>query len=316
MGIHDRDYYRGATRGSLHFGGASPMVWRLIVINAIVFVLQLVVTGQQRVTLDGDAFPGFRESYVVPISHVTEWLKLDTSAVLEHGQVWRLVTYAFCHDTHSLWHLIFNMLVLWWAGQAIEAIYGSREFLAFYLTAALVAGLGDIGLALALRHWHSTVGASGAVMAVFTVFALYHPTRTVLFFYVIPIEVRWLLLLYVAQDLYPVIQALGGQTSFDGVAHAAHLGGAAYGFLYKRFDLRYGDLLNRDWSPARMWRSWGRRQQVRVYTPPPPEFDEPDFKEQVDVVLAKISSHGEASLTEQERALLKEASRRFKKTSQ
>jgi hypothetical protein len=54
-------------------------------------------------------------------------------------------------------------------------------------------------------------------------------------------------------------------------------------------------------------------ENVRLYEPPDERAPMPDLKVQVDEILAKISAQGEASLTESEREILKEASRRFKK---
>src|SRR5947209_4876954 len=74
------------------------------------------------------------------VSVVTEWCELDTKKVIYNGQVWRLLTHAFCHDWRGgIWHIFFNMLILYWFGCTIEAMYGAREFLLFYLTAALIA---------------------------------------------------------------------------------------------------------------------------------------------------------------------------------
>src|SRR5262249_39604855 len=81
------------------------------------------------------------------VSLVQEWAELDTRKLL-HGQVWRLLTHAFCHERFGVFHILFNMLFLYWWGCTIESMYGTREFLAFYLTAAVVAGLAFVGLDL------------------------------------------------------------------------------------------------------------------------------------------------------------------------
>jgi hypothetical protein len=135
--------------------------------------------------------------------------------------------------------------------------------------------------------------------------------------FVIPIELRWLVAIFVIYDLYPLLRELGGAGALDNVAHAAHLGGLLYGFLYKRFDLRYDRLLA-GWSWPKMKRmvrtaTSRKPENVRLYTPPQEVVPTPDLKLRVDEILAKISAEGESSLTETERELLKEASRRFKK---
>ena len=65
----------------------------------------------------------------------------------------------------------------------------------------------------------------------------------ILVMFVIPVELRWLVVMYVIYDMFPLLRQLGGAGALDQVAHAAHLGGLAYGFLYKRFDLRYSRLM-------------------------------------------------------------------------
>jgi hypothetical protein len=101
------------------------------------------------------------------------------------------------------------------------------------------------------------------------------------------------------------------------VAHAAHLGGLLYGYLYKHFDLRFsrlfaggGGSLFRQLARSR---PLGRRTNVRIYAPPDDRAKPVDLEKRVDEILAKISAHGEASLTDSEREILKDASRRYKR---
>jgi membrane associated rhomboid family serine protease len=297
MGVYDRDYYRNDPPSGGILGGVAPVCKWLIAINIVVFVLQIL-------TLDS------------PGGGVTKWLAYSTPRVL-HGEVWRLLTYAFCHDVNSRTHLLFNMLGLWIFGAQVEPIYGPREFLRFYLTGAVVSSLGFLAVQLVVGRGGTMTGASGAVMAVTMLCALYYPSMKIMVMFVLPVELRWLVVMYVIYDLYPLLMELGGAKFLDNVAHAAHLGGLAYGILYKRFDLRYSRLLA-GWN----WPRWRRLvktstrrkpENVRLYEPPEERAPMPDLKLQVDEILAKISAHGEASLTESEREILKEASRRFKK---
>jgi membrane associated rhomboid family serine protease len=116
------------------------------------------------------------------VSIIDEWFALRTSKVIR-GQVWRLVTYAFCHSRGELFHILLNMLGLFWFGITLESMYGGKEFLLFYLTAAVVAGLASIGLDVWLGWDLPTVGASGAVMAVLVLYAIHYPRNTIRFFW-------------------------------------------------------------------------------------------------------------------------------------
>ena len=94
------------------------------------------------------------------------------------GQVWRLLTHAFCHDRYGVFHILFNMLFLYWFGCTLESMYGSREFLLFYLAAAVFAGLAFVGLDLYTGSRIPGIGASGAVMAVTMLYAMHFPRDT------------------------------------------------------------------------------------------------------------------------------------------
>ncbi len=181
MGIYDREYYRRDGPSFLGSLANTGVVCKwLILINAGVFVVQLVL---------GEAF--------------TNALLLDPEAVL-HGEVWRLLTYAFLHDPDSLWHILFNMLFLWWFGTDIEDLYGHKEFLTFYLVSALVGGVtyqlaGMGGLMKPVpqlideEHWRLAIpgclGASGAVTAVMVLYALHYPTRIIYIWFFLPVPI-------------------------------------------------------------------------------------------------------------------------------
>src|SRR4051794_10108995 len=118
MGIYDRDYYRRDGSGFMVFANRGAVCKWLIAINVMAFLLQLV-------TRPGPAAPNAGEP-----GFFTALFALDRSLVME-GQVWRLLTYAFLHDPGNLWHILFNMLFLWWFGSDMEDLLGPREFLAF-----------------------------------------------------------------------------------------------------------------------------------------------------------------------------------------
>src|SRR5271166_6118913 len=120
MGIYDREYYRGETGGPSWFGGVAPWCKTLIVINCAVFLLQNAL---------GADSPLFRE-----------WLAASPEAIFQHGRIWQLWTATFLHG--DILHILANMWFLWLVGREMESLYGSRDFLAFYLLAAGVSTLG------------------------------------------------------------------------------------------------------------------------------------------------------------------------------
>ena len=256
---------------------------------------------------DGPFLP---DEFLPSVSRVQEWCQLDTDKVVYRGQLWRLLTCAFCHDRFSVWHILINMLFLYWFGRMLEPLYGSREFLLFYLTAAVVASACHVALDLFTHHSVPALGASGAVMAVVVLYAIHHPRDKICIFMLFPIEIRWLVLLYVILDLHPVLLALSGTPQYTGVANAAHLGGAAFGFLY----WRYGWHLEDTWERLRRLGHGWRGRLPRHARPSRRSRDSgpADLDALVDKILQKVQQEGEASLTDVEREVLHIAAQRYR----
>lgn len=331
MGVENRDYYReggGYTDRVSGWGMPTlpPVVKWIIIANVVVFLLQIFITREPYDSEVQAQVKRFQElerdvprelteeqleafkALVGPVSVVQEWFQLETGKVLR-GQVWRVVTSAFCHDRFGILHIFFNMLFLYWFGVTLEAMYGSREFLLFYLASAIFASLAYIGLDLATGGSTPAIGASGAVMGVTMLFAIHFPRHIIYVMYIIPVEVRWIVVLYALFDLHPVLLALGGYRAYTGVAHAAHLGGLAFGFLYWKFHLRLEPLAG--WLRTPRWdRLFGSRRGIRVFKPEPRGADR-KLDTQVDDILRKIHEHGEASLTDRERETLTAASKKY-----
>ena len=249
-----------------------------------------------------------------PVSVVQEWFELDPQKVV-HGQLWRLVTYAFCHDRLGVWHIVFNMLFLFYFGRMLEPLYGSKEFLIFYLTAAVISGLCHIALGLFTHRLTPAIGASGAVMAVVVLYAILHPREKFYIFMLIPIEIRWLVIIYVIYDLHPVLLALAGTPVPTGVANAAHLGGAAFGYLYWRWGGRLEDIWDRGARRGKLLRA-RLAGNVRLHREPDDDYDGKSKRDELDAlvdgILAKVHKHGRESLTKRERAVLQAAAERYK----
>jgi hypothetical protein len=162
-----------------------------------------------------------------------------------------------------------------------------------------------------LRVDPQILGASGAVFAVFTLFAMHYPRQKLSLFGVLGIEVRWLLAAYVAIEAYPVVRSLSaGQLGDGGTAHSAHLGGLLFGWLYYRWNMRFTNW----WDRIAGRTATGiraRKAGLRVYNPK--TQPDPDLSARVDEILDKISRQGEESLNARERRILRQASEQMKK---
>lgn len=310
MGYMDRQYCReGASeRWTLHGGSAVKI---LVVVNLIFFLVQLFTSSPQR----GQA------------GWFTDWFAMNPEKVFHEFQLWRLLTGAFLHSTADAWHLILNMLVLWYFGTPVEELYGKKEFLAFYAAMAVLSSLifgvaellaqeGNFDGRLPGASMRTMIGASGAVFAVTVLCACHYPYNTVLFAFILPMPLWVLVAIFIFADFILLMQGTDG-----GVAVAAHLGGAAMGFLYYKANFRFLRLWD---SVRRLFRSPGPRSStsLRLYRPPAGE-DQPapepvaprrslneQLEGQVDAILAKLAQHNMDMnmLTEEERQTLSRAS--------
>ena len=169
---------------------------------------------------------------------------------------YQVFTHMFTHSPDFIFHIVFNMLVLWMFGRVLENVWGPKRFLTFYLA----CGAGAAALHLLVQHLRydpvlvqrlimadvtndeatfralidrvgflaPAVGASGAIMGIMAAFAYLFPNTPLIILPIpFPIKAKWLVLLYIAFDLLGGFGYLGG----DRIAHFAHLGGALTGFL-------------------------------------------------------------------------------------
>jgi membrane associated rhomboid family serine protease len=214
-------------------------------------------------------------------------------------QLWRLFTYMFLHDTALPFHILFNMLMLWMFGVEVENLWGARRFMIFYLICGAGSGLFSIfHLFNPVLSSTSVIGASGAVLGVMTMYAYYFPQRQVLLFFVLPINIRVVVLGAALVSLFGSIAPHGI------ISHLTHLGGILVAICYIKL---YPLILRISESTASI-RSKAVVQKQKAKSVEDNKF----FEEQIDPILAKISREGMDSLTKEERNLLKQASSRNK----
>jgi membrane associated rhomboid family serine protease len=175
-----------------------PVTLNLIIINVIVFVGQMVLDSSLNITMRFGLY-SLNSGYFEP---------------------YQLVTHMFLHG--GFLHIAFNMYALWLFGAVLERLWGPKKFLIFYLACGLAAGVAQ----MLLVNGGPAIGASGAIMGLLAGFAYTFPNTE---FYIIPfpfpIKAKWMAAVYAAIDLF------GGFAGGDDVAHFAHLGGLAMGFL-------------------------------------------------------------------------------------
>jgi membrane associated rhomboid family serine protease len=328
MGIYDRDYYRREGPSFLgSFSERGRMCKYLIIINVVCFLTQWATMPMAPdVAFSRDGRPvdvGLEERDTDPRAvdvnssgAFTDALRLDARAVYQ-GQLWRLLTYSFLHQTGGglPWHILFNMLFLWWFGSDVEDMYGPREFLAIYLTAAVLGGIAfTVAWKLLPVQGMYCIGASGAVMAVLVLCALHFPTRVIYLFLFLPVPI-WLFVIFeVGQDALTFLSHRPSQT-----AVSVHLAGAAFAFVYYQMHWRLITIWNSlRLRPRQLFRPKLRvyreepRQPVPVAAPAAADVDE-QLEAKLDAVLEKVARHGKQSLTESENQILLRASEIYKR---
>lgn len=200
--------------------------------------------------------------------------------------IWQPFTYVFVHSPRSAFHILFNMLCLWWLGQSVADVLGSKRFILLYLGAGVAAGL----TYCLFRPAYPVVGASGAVMAVMVAFAVLFPETTILFMFIFPMKARYMAMLLIGISLVFSIAGSGG------IAHTAHLGGALFGLLFFKF---------RPFVRAVSSEATNRRLKSQ-------SLREQRERERVDEILDKINREGMGSLTQDERKFLLKASKNYR----
>ncbi len=143
---------------------------------------------------------------------------------------WQVLTYGFMHG--GWLHLFFNMFAVFMFGSQVEQLFGSRRYLVYYLVCMVGAALMHmIVVSAANLPLAPMVGASGAVFGLLLAYGMAYPRRELIIFPIpVPIQAWLAVTLYGAMELF-----LGVTRTASGVAHFAHLGGMATGFVLIRY---------------------------------------------------------------------------------
>jgi len=160
------------------------------------------------------------------------YMVLSPAYIMQYNWYWQFVTYMFAHGSIS--HILFNMLGLFFFGNQVERRMGSHEFLLFYLSSGILAGVFSfIVYRLTGQYYVYLLGASGAVYAVLLAFATYFPHSTIYVMGIIPVRAPLLVLIFTAIAVFS--QVFNYRSS---VAHLTHLAGFVIAFFY--FWIRLG----------------------------------------------------------------------------
>jgi membrane associated rhomboid family serine protease len=312
MGIHDRPYYGDRSGGLGTLAGLSATAW-LIIANTAVFVAVAM---------------GF--TFLYDFGYFSTWRLFGTApnAALPNLEFWRLVTFQFLHA--NLVHLLFNMIGLYFFGRLVESHVGPRRYLAFYLTcgifgglcylllnllgqAAQHLGLPEIGGLLFNDPRTPLVGASAGVFGIIMACAYIAPNTTVqLLIPPVPLRMKTFAYVFLGLAAANLLLFRGPNQGGD----AAHVGGALAGYFFIRNIHLLRDFFDvftdsRKAPP----RPRGRGFFSRDRSTPRQAADNGPSDAEIDRILEKVSAQGLHSLTDREKALLRQASERRRSAS-
>jgi membrane associated rhomboid family serine protease len=278
MGLYDRDYTQEkndsqpgyAPQMRLGFPSVTPVVKWLLIINVSVFLINIIFSSHEETGMT------FLQTYFVLIP-ATPMLTL---------QLWRLITYQFLH--WGFYHILFNMLGLFFLGPSLERQWGGRKFLTFYLSCGVAGGLFYIMLVTAgILLPAPMAGASGAILGVLTACAILFP-HFVVFIVVFPVPIRVAAVILMGIAFFTVLSKganAGGE--------ACHFAGIAVGAIY---------VLSDSWRNALKLRFKASKWEKYIES-------ERRLRIEVDRILKKVHDHGIQSLTPSEKSILKKATR-------
>lgn len=241
---------------------------------------------------------------------------------------WQLVSYMFLHG--SFMHIAFNMLALWMFGSQFEILWGPKKFLTYYFLCGLGGAVAHLFISPLLGGSGPLIGASGAIFGLLIAYGLLFPDQLVFVFFLLPMKAKYAIGLFVVLEFMSVGAA-------DNVGHLAHLGGAVVGLIYLLatsggLNLFSGFRIGKSSNNDDSWRS--RSSGGSIFRRRPTDDDDPVdaeyhelggtatktrtsggtriiTQEDIDRILDKIAASGYQNLSEEEREILIEASRKM-----
>lgn len=272
----------------------ASILLKLIVINAALFLAVYLASFL----------------FGLPQRQLVDWFVLPDDLGSLLVQPWSLFTYSFLH--FGIWHVLFNMIWLYWFGKIVLNLFDEKRFLTIYLLGGFFGGLFYVIAYNLFPVFTNTsghlIGASGAVMAIMVFIAAYSPNTEVRVFS-FTIKLWHIAMFFVLLDLVQI------PTSGNAGGLLAHVGGALFGYLYA-IQLTKGNDIGKwfenilDWFSS-LFKPRTKKPFKKVHRTAHPKVSKPASKEaksahqlKVDGILDKIGKSGYDSLTKAEKDFL------------
>ena len=276
----------------------GSVLLKLIYINVAVFLLlRLTWVVLMLFNIDGHVIMPFIEMPSIPYEFITH--------------LWTLLTYMFVH--YDVWHILFNMLWLYWFGQLFLHFFSEKQMGGLYILGGL-SGAGLYLLAYNLIPWFSStygvlLGSSAAVLAIVIATAVYAPDFKISLLFFGAVSLKYIALITVLLDAISI-------TSQNAGGHIAHLGGAMLGFIFA-YRWKQGKDITRFINTLidKIVVLFKPRPKIKIkYRRPESDMEYRTRKqketEDIDAILDKIKRSGYSALTTEEKKKLFDASKK------
>jgi membrane associated rhomboid family serine protease len=181
----------------------TPMVKKLVIINVAIWVGLQVILDQM----------------ILPVPYVAHYFSFSPLKVVRDFFIWEPFSYMFLHSTSSPWHILFNMLILWWLGSELETRWGKRFFLTYYL----VCGVGAAVL-------YTIFVFAFSILTGMLAYGIIFGERVVYFMFLFAMKAKYMVAILAALEIFTILT--GGLDGGRETSNLAHVFGLLSGFLF------------------------------------------------------------------------------------
>jgi len=284
---------------------------QLIMINVMVFLLMAIFYVFAKASQNFDAYVWFaKQIAILP----------DISVFIL--KPWTILTYGFAHSLDDIWHIVFNMIALYWFGKLFVEYLGSDKLIANYILGSIAGAFLYLLLFNTVPYFIEgrlqfeqnpyfigMVGASAAIYAVMVATATLLPDYTFFLLFLGPVRIKYIALFFIVASFLGSVQGNPG-------GNIAHLGGAFIGYVYIKqlqAGVNWGGWITAtlDWFKG----LFSSKQKVKVtYRKEESPIKKSGLSKasqaEIDLILDKISDRGYESLTKEEKEKLFNASKK------
>ncbi len=284
---------------------------QLIIINVAIFLFMGVVYVFSKIGGLEAVFQFVYDQFTIP-PQLGEFLT----------RPWTLFTYSFAHSLSDIFHILFNMLALYWFGRLFIEYLGSDKLVALYVLGGMAGAVfylimfNTIPYFIEASNFNGMVGASAAVYAIMVAVATLLPDYTFFLLFLGPVRIKYIVFFYI------VISFIGSVGPNAG-GNLAHIGGALMGFVYMKqlqAGVNWGGWITimLDWikglfeSKPKVKVSYRKQEAYAQKNPTKSSVSDKSkiSQEEIDAILDKISDGGYESLTKEEKEKLFNASKK------